>query len=106
MAPKDIQDLVRELNSIEESGNITHMLEWRNVRQEVELNLVQALQQCLDAVEELRSHIAEADITFQEGGHSRRSRGYQRLKVMFGKQDIKASIDRLSRAKAQSNCLL
>jgi len=110
-APKNIQDLIRDLNSIEESAKITDMLRIKIIRPEVDLQLAPALQQCLDAVQELRKHIVDADTVFQERGHSRKSRGWQRLKVMLGKQAIQASVDRLSRAKAQlvvvqSNVLL
>lgn len=110
-APKDIQNLIREIHSIEESAKITHMLRMKIAPQEVDLQLAPALQQCLNAVQELRKHIGDADIVFQENGHSRKSRGWQRLKVMLGKPAIQASVDRLSRAKAQlvvvqSNVLL
>ncbi|OBT60843.1 hypothetical protein VE03_09715 [Pseudogymnoascus sp. 23342-1-I1] len=100
-APKDIQDLIRELNSIEESAKITNTLRIKIDRREVDLQLTPALQQCLDAVEELRKYIVNADVVFQETNHSRKPRGWQRLKVMFSKQVIRASVDRLSRAKVQ-----
>jgi hypothetical protein len=110
-APKDVQDLIRELNSIEESAKITDILRTKTIHREVDLQLEAALKQGLDAVQELRQHIVDADIVFQERGHSRKSRSWQRLKVMFGKQAIQASVDRLSRAKTQlvivqSNVLL
>jgi hypothetical protein len=110
-APKDIQHLIQELNSIEESAKITEILRTKIVRREVDLQLDPALQQCLDAVQELRKHIVDADNVFQERGHSRKWRSWQRLKVMLGKRAIQASVDRLSRAKTQlvvvqSNVLL
>jgi hypothetical protein len=110
-APKDIQDLMRELILIEESAQITDILRTKIVRREVDLQLASALQQCLDVVQELRKHIIDADIVFQERGHGRKSRGWQRLRVMLGRQTIQASVDRLSWAKAQlvivqSNLLL
>ncbi|OBT81329.1 hypothetical protein VE02_10119 [Pseudogymnoascus sp. 03VT05] len=100
-APKDIQNLIRELNSIEESAKITNTLRIKIDRREVDLQLTPALQQCLDAVEELRKYIVNADVVFQETNHSRKPRGWQRLKFMFSKQVIQASVDRLSRAKVQ-----
>jgi len=100
-APKDVQNLMRELNSIEESAKITHMLRMKIVHQEIDLQLGPALQQCLDAVQELRKCIGDADVVFQKTGHSRKSRGRQCFKVMLGKQVIQASVDRLSRAKTQ-----
>jgi hypothetical protein len=110
-APKDIHDLIRELNSIEESAKITDILRIKIVRPEVDLHLVPALQQCSDAVQELRKYVINADIAFQERSHSRKSRSWQRLKVVLDKQGIQALVDRLSRAKAQlvigqSNILL
>jgi len=110
-APKDIRDLIRELNSIEESAKITDMLRKKIVHPEIDLHLAPALQHSFDVVQELRKYIVDADITFQERGHSRKLRGWQRLKVMLGKQVIQASVDKLSRAKAQlvvvqSNVLL
>lgn len=100
-APKDVQCLVQELYSIEESAKVTDMLRTKIVGQEVHLQLALPLQQCLDAVQELRKHIVDADAVFQKTGHSRKTRGWQRLKVVFNKQVIRASVDRLSRAKAQ-----
>jgi hypothetical protein len=110
-APKDIQDLIRELDSIEESTKITDMLRMNIAPGELDLHLTPALQRCLDAVQELRKYIVDADITFQERGLNRKSRGWQRLKVLLGKQTIRASVDKLSLAKGhlvivQSNVLL
>lgn len=102
---------MQELNAIEESAKITDILRMKSVSREVDLQLALALQQCLDVVQELRNHIVDADTVFRERGHGRKSRGWQRLKVMLSKQAIQASVNRLSRAKAQlvivqSNALL
>lgn len=49
-APKGIQDLIQELNSMEEFARITDILRIKIVDRKVNLQRDQALQQCLDAV--------------------------------------------------------
>jgi hypothetical protein len=110
-APKDIENLIQEIKVIEESAKITDILRTKIVRREVDLQLDLALQHCLDAVQELRKYIGDADIVLHERGNRKKSRAWQRLKVMLGKQATQASVDRLSRAKeqlvvVQSNVLL
>lgn len=92
--------MIRELSSIEETAKITDMLE-KNLGREVDLQLAPALRECLDAVQEVRKNITDAETVFHGKGHSRMSKGWQRLKVVLGKQTIQASVDKLSRAREQ-----
>ncbi len=110
-APKDVQDLIQELNSIEESRKVTDMIRATIDRQEIDIQLAPALQQCLDVVRVLRRYIVDADMVFRESAHSKRSRGWHRLKIMLGKEVITGFVGKLSRAKVQlvlvqSNVLL
>jgi len=110
-APKDIQDLILELDAIEEAAKVTDMLRIKTASGAMEHSLATALQGCFDAVQELRDCVSEKERVFGERGSSRRARGWQHLKVVLGKKGIQASVDRLLRAKAQlvvvqSNALL
>jgi membrane-associated HD superfamily phosphohydrolase len=109
-APKDVQDLMRELDTIQQSARILEQLE-KKFDANIQAQLDPALQLCFDAVEEIRKKIEDADSTFKEPISRRRAKGWHRLKVVFGKQDLQTAVDKLSRAKAtlgvaQSNVLL
>jgi hypothetical protein len=109
-APSDIQHLMRELDVILESAKIAEKLE-KSGGANLQAQLEPALRLCFDAVEEIRGKIVDADTALKEKGSGRRTRGWHRLKVVFGKADLQTAVDKLSRAKAdlgvaQSNVLL
>lgn len=72
-APKDIQLLMRELDSILESAKIAERL-GKDGDANLQAHLEPALRLCLDAVDEIRKKIADANLKFSQAGSSRKSR--------------------------------
>lgn len=64
-APKDVQDLMRELVIVEDSAKTAELL-GKKSDANLEAQLEPALRLCFDAVEAIRTRIADADLAFRD----------------------------------------